>query len=75
MVNLRGGALTPKAKNPAKRVGEPSMLNDFDKEPLDTIDLDDVKVGHNREGRGWGGSAGETCHAGVRGGGGGGGER
>lgn len=47
--HLRGPAAAPKiGQQPAKRArgGEAPMLNEFNKEPLDTIDLDDVKVGH-----------------------------
>lgn len=41
--NLRG-ALGAKPGQQMKRLGEPAMLNDFSKEPLDFIDLDDVQV-------------------------------
>eukprot|EP00752_Nemacystus_decipiens_P004236 g3869.t1 len=47
--HLRGGKAAPKAGQapPPKRPNnEQAMLNDFNKEVLDTLDLDDVKEGH-----------------------------
>ncbi|CAM9096981.1 unnamed protein product [Pylaiella littoralis] len=47
---LRGAAAAPKIGQgaPPKRIprGEAPMLNDFNKDPLDTIDLDDVQEGY-----------------------------
>lgn len=49
---IRGGVQPPHNRQAVpgkvpqqKREGEPAMLNNFNKEPVDYLDLDDVKVG------------------------------
>lgn len=38
------GGMKPAAGIPKRTMGEPAMLNDYNKPPLDWIDLDDVQV-------------------------------
>lgn len=41
------GGANPAAGGAKRTMGEPAMLNDYNKPPLDWIDLDDVQVQRN----------------------------